>query len=74
MHEKGCILEVVVWKRARTTLYWRLRRLLLQHEAIKRLLEVQPHLVGGQAEAMLRRWFIEDKGAAEVRIFITYPV
>lgn len=27
---------------------------------------VQPELALGQGEAMLRRWFIEDKGASEV--------
>lgn len=28
-------------------------------------MEVQPELALGQGEAMLRRWFIEDKGASE---------
>ncbi|GLV36890.1 Acetyl-CoA carboxylase [Carabus blaptoides fortunei] len=65
MHEKGTILDIVPWKKSRKILYWRLRRLLLQHTCITQLLDAQPHLSVGQAEAMLRRWFIEDKGAAE---------
>ncbi|XP_023311940.1 acetyl-CoA carboxylase-like [Anoplophora glabripennis] len=28
-------------------------------------MDAQPELALGQGEAMLRRWFIEDKGAAE---------
>lgn len=46
-------------------MYWRLRRLLLQDHFITLLLEAQPNLGIGQGEAMLRRWFIEDKGASE---------
>lgn len=53
------------WRNSRKTLYWRLRRLLLQDHFIKLVLEAQPNLVFGQGEAMLRRWFIEDKGASE---------
>lgn len=59
--------DVVPWRKARNTLYWRLRRLLLQDRIITALLEAQPHLGIGQGEAMLRRWFVEDKGASEVR-------
>lgn len=65
MHEKGCVLDVVPWKRSRCTLYWRLRRLLLQHRVVSDILQAQPHLSVGQAEAMLRRWFIEDKTASD---------
>lgn len=54
------------WRKSRTILYWRLRRLLLQDRVITSLLEAQPNLGIGQSEAMLRRWFIEDKGASEV--------
>lgn len=65
MHEKGVINDVVPWRKSRKILYWRLRRLLLQDRVICALLEVQPKLSVGQAESMLRRWFIEDKGSSE---------
>ncbi|XP_049825243.1 acetyl-CoA carboxylase isoform X3 [Aethina tumida] len=58
MLEKSAIHDIVPWRKARTNLYWRLRRLLLQDRVIK-------NLPVGQGESMLRRWFIEDKGASE---------
>lgn len=61
--------EIVPWRKSRTILYWRLRRRLLEDRVIKALMAVQPELALGQGEAMLRRWFIEDKGASEVRYF-----
>jgi len=65
MLEKGAINDIVPWRKSRSILYWRLRRLLLQDRVVKALLEAQPLLAVGQGEAMLRRWFIEDKGATE---------
>ncbi|XP_076256364.1 acetyl-CoA carboxylase isoform X2 [Rhynchophorus ferrugineus] len=65
MLEKGTITDIVPWKRARNHFYWRLRRRLLQDRIIKALLEAQPEIALGQGESMLRRWFIEDKGATE---------
>ncbi|XP_031330897.1 acetyl-CoA carboxylase isoform X2 [Photinus pyralis] len=65
MHEKGVIQDIVPWRKARRILYWRLRRLLLQDEVVRALLNVQPDVSVGQAESMLRRWFVEDKGASE---------
>ncbi|XP_060534242.1 acetyl-CoA carboxylase isoform X2 [Cylas formicarius] len=65
MLEKGCINDIIPWKRARHSLYWRLCRLLLQDRILKALLEAQPEVGLGQGESMLRRWFVEDKGAAE---------
>ncbi|KAJ8967322.1 hypothetical protein NQ314_002949 [Rhamnusium bicolor] len=65
MLEKGAINEIVPWRKSRTIIYWRLRRRLLEDRVIKALMEAQPELALGQGEAMLRRWFIEDKGAAE---------
>lgn len=55
------------WKFARKTIYWRLRRLILQHRVLKTLTEAQPNLTIGQGEAMLRRWFLEDLGTTEVK-------
>ncbi|KAI4455017.1 acetyl-coa carboxylase isoform a [Holotrichia oblita] len=57
--------DVVTWKNSRSILYWRLRRLLLEDRVVCALLEAQPNLSVGQAEAMLRRWFIENKGTTE---------
>lgn len=65
MLEKGAIHDIVPWRDARKILYWRLRRLLLQDMVTKALLQAQPEIALGQGEAMLRRWFVEDKGAAE---------
>lgn len=58
--------EIVPWRKSRSIIYWRLRRRLLEDRVIKALMAVQPELALGQGEAMLRRWFIEDKGASEV--------
>lgn len=65
MHEKGTITDIVPWRKSRTILYWRLRRLLLQDKIVTKLVEANPDYGDGQAEATLRRWFIEDKGASE---------
>ncbi|CAH1163265.1 unnamed protein product [Phaedon cochleariae] len=65
MLEKGAIHEIIPWRKSRTIIYWRLRRRLLEDRVIKALMEAQPELALGQGEAMLRRWFIEDKGASE---------
>ncbi|CAG9767703.1 unnamed protein product [Ceutorhynchus assimilis] len=65
MLEKGTISEIVAWKKSRHHFFWRLRRLLLQDRVLKALLEAQPEIALGQGEYMLRRWFVEDKGASE---------
>ena len=60
--------DIVPWRTSRSILYWRLRRLLLEDKVVSELLDAQPNLAVGQAKAMLRRWFIEHKGASEVRM------
>ncbi|KAK9874333.1 hypothetical protein WA026_002683 [Henosepilachna vigintioctopunctata] len=65
MLEKDTITDIVQWKNARQIIYWRIRRLLLQHKVLKMLTEAQPNLTIGQSEAMLRRWFVEDNGSSE---------
>lgn len=65
MHEKGVIQDIVPWKKSRTFFYWRLRRRLVEKEAAAKIIQVQPQLTHPQAEAMLRRWFVEDKGATD---------
>lgn len=58
--------DIVPWRKSRHILYWRLRRLLLENELKSRMMSIQGDLTVGQAEARLRRWFIEDRGATEV--------
>lgn len=65
MLEKGCINEIVPWRRSRQYLYWRMRRLLLEDYFVGRILAAQDNLSVGQAQSMLRRWFVEDMGATE---------
>ena len=65
MLEKNTIQEIVPWKSARRVLYWRLRRRLLEDRIQTEILTTQPGLGVRQVDAMLRRWFVEDKGATE---------
>ncbi|XP_046476133.1 acetyl-CoA carboxylase isoform X3 [Neodiprion pinetum] len=65
MLEKGVISEIIPWKTARRMLYWRLRRKLLECDAINDVLSTQPSLGVGTVVSMLRRWFVEDRGATE---------
>lgn len=65
MFEKNTINEIIPWKKARRLFYWRLRRRLLEEEIRNEILSTQSSLDVGQVGAMLRRWFIEDKGATE---------
>ncbi|XP_076323769.1 acetyl-CoA carboxylase 1-like [Tachypleus tridentatus] len=62
MQEKGVIQDIIPWNKSRTTLYWRLRRLLLQGRLKADILKVKPSLGDGKIEAMFRRWFIEEHG------------
>lgn len=63
MLEKNCIQEIVPWKTARRQLYWRLRRRLLEENMRSQILSTQSVAGVRQVDAMLRRWFVEDKGA-----------
>lgn len=65
MLEKNTINEIIPWKKARRLFYWRLRRRLTEEEIKNEILSTQPSLDVRQVEAMLRRWFVEDKGATE---------
>jgi len=67
MLEKGVIREIVPWRKSRSILYWRLKRVLFEQRVKDELIRTQPHVSVGQAEEMLRRWFIEDQGDMEVR-------
>nr|XP_050846901.1 acetyl-CoA carboxylase isoform X2 [Vespula vulgaris] len=65
MLEKNVIQDIIPWQKARPLLYWKLRRRLLEEDIKKDILSMQPKLDVRQIGAMLRRWFIEDKGATE---------
>lgn len=65
MQEKGVIQGVVPWAQSRKTLYWRLRRLLAEERVKKEIRLIQPDSSDGQIDAMLRRWFFEEKGSVE---------
>lgn len=65
MFEKNVIHDIVPWRRARKSLYWRLRRRLLEDQIREEILSTQRSLDVRQVGAMLRRWFIEDKGTTE---------
>lgn len=69
MLEKGCINEIVPWRTSRAWFHWRLRRLLLEQQLVKQIVTAQDNLSVAQAKVMLRRWFIEDKGATESHIW-----
>ena len=65
MLEKNAIQEIVPWRSARRILYWRLRRRLLEDRIQSEILSTQESLGVRQVDAMLRRWFVEDKGTTE---------
>ena len=77
MKEKGVIREIIPWVNARSKLYWRLKRRLLEMRLMKEIDAAAnvsktsdqtssgkiPNTFGhGQKMEMIRRWFIEDKG------------
>jgi hypothetical protein len=62
--------DIVPWRSSRKVLYWRLKRLLLEEQVKTQLESVQPELGPGQTEAMLRRWFVEDRGQSQVKYLI----
>ncbi|XP_066465318.1 acetyl-CoA carboxylase 1 [Eleutherodactylus coqui] len=69
MQEKGVITDVLEWKTSRTFFYWRLRRLLLEDVAKKKIHAANPELTDGQIQAMLRRWFVEVEGTVKAYLW-----
>ncbi|KFP09193.1 Acetyl-CoA carboxylase 2, partial [Egretta garzetta] len=65
MQEKGVITDILEWKNARSFLYWRLRRLLLEEEVKAEVLKANSELSHIHIQSMLRRWFMETEGAAK---------
>lgn len=58
--------DILEWKSARSFLYWRLRRLLLEEEVKVEVLKANSELSHMHIQSMLRRWFMETEGAAKV--------
>ncbi|XP_056677579.1 acetyl-CoA carboxylase 2 isoform X2 [Monodelphis domestica] len=65
MQEKGVITDVLEWKNARTFLYWRLRRLLLEDVVKNEILQANSELSHIHIQSMLRRWFMETEGTVK---------
>ncbi|NXI34823.1 ACACB carboxylase, partial [Galbula dea] len=63
MQEKGVITDILEWKKARSFLYWRLRRLLLEEVVKAEVLKANSDLSHIHIRSMLRRWFLEQEGA-----------
>ncbi|XP_039937254.1 acetyl-CoA carboxylase 2 isoform X1 [Hirundo rustica] len=63
MQEKGVITDILEWKSARSFLYWRLRRLLLEEMVKAEVLKANSELSHIHIQSMLRRWFMETEGA-----------
>ncbi|XP_066870777.1 acetyl-CoA carboxylase 2 isoform X1 [Kogia breviceps] len=69
MLEKGAISDILDWKTARTFLYWRLRRLLLEDQVKQEVLQACSELSHVHVQSMLRRWFMEMEGAVKAYLW-----
>ncbi|XP_075070318.1 acetyl-CoA carboxylase 2 isoform X2 [Mixophyes fleayi] len=69
MQEKGVITDILEWKEARTFMYWRLRRLLLEEVVKKEILHANSELSDIHIQSMLRRWFMETEGAVKTYLW-----
>ncbi|KAK1328437.1 hypothetical protein QTO34_012010 [Cnephaeus nilssonii] len=69
MLEKGVISDILEWRTSRTFLYWRLRRLLLEDQVKKEILQVSSELSHVHIQSMLRRWFVETEGAVKAYLW-----
>ncbi|KAG8521239.1 Acetyl-CoA carboxylase 2 [Galemys pyrenaicus] len=69
MLEKGVISDILEWRTARTFLYWRLRRLLLEDQVKQEILRVSGDLSHVHIQSMLRRWFVETEGAVKAYLW-----
>lgn len=74
MLEKGCINEIVTWRESRKWFFWRLKRLILEDRLVKQILTAQGNLQFEEAKSMLNRWFLEDKGATEVKLYLYFKL
>lgn len=67
--EKGAISDILEWKTARSFLYWRLRRLLLEDQVKQEILRASCELSHVHIQSMLRRWFVETEGAVKAYLW-----
>ncbi|XP_019657379.1 acetyl-CoA carboxylase 2 isoform X2 [Ailuropoda melanoleuca] len=67
--EKGAISDILEWKTARSFLYWRLRRLLLEDQVKQEILGASRELSHVHIQSMLRRWFVETEGAVKAYLW-----
>ncbi|XP_077165163.1 acetyl-CoA carboxylase 2 isoform X1 [Paroedura picta] len=65
MQEKGVISDILQWENARTFLYWRLRRLLLEEVVKREIVKAHRELSNSHVQSMLRRWYLETEGAVK---------
>nr|XP_004211259.1 unnamed protein product [Hydra vulgaris] len=69
MHDKGVIHGIIKWENARTFLYWRFKRLLLQ-QRIKKIFAEQMsdcinELTKAHVETVIQRLFLEENGSVK---------
>uniref|UniRef100_A0A4W5JZX3 acetyl-CoA carboxylase n=1 Tax=Hucho hucho TaxID=62062 RepID=A0A4W5JZX3_9TELE len=69
MQEKGVITDILEWRTSRHFFYWRLRRLLLEDTAKRKIQVANSELTDGQIQAMLRRWFVEAEGTVKAYLW-----
>lgn len=69
MLEKGCINEIVPWRTSRVWLYWRLRRLILEDQFVKKILNVQQSLSVGQAKCKFVHYYIFSSKIKSIHIY-----
>ena len=67
MKAKGCIRQIVPWKRARSYFYWRLRRRLVEFDVRRRILTASGQKSLSDAEDILASWFDDAVHAGKTR-------
>ncbi|KNC83894.1 hypothetical protein SARC_03882 [Sphaeroforma arctica JP610] len=60
MKQKGCVSDILKWRQSRETLYWHMRRRILEVNACKTIMAASDSIVMGQALSMLRRWIVVE--------------
>nr|XP_039264326.1 acetyl-CoA carboxylase-like isoform X1 [Styela clava] len=70
MLQGGCISGILKWRSSRKFLYWRLKRLLLQDTITKKVAsDTNKDMSHAHTSAILRRWFVEDKGTVNAHLW-----
>lgn len=65
MQEKGVVNGVLKWQNARTFLYWRLKRLLLQDRVRNMMSSNSCECTQARIESVIHRLFLESKGSSQ---------